>query len=215
MKFLQFFLLWGTILLACLDLYSDSRSGSADPFGSESNPDPNKHSCEVCSPFNFLKGTYPWLHQAYPSLSANEIPSMATSTWRSNTPPWCTVHVYLSNLTTWKNKILHCVNYVHAAVILFNVYGVKRINKNSFFPSFFLTREACRPCVGPWVWGTRTCSGCAEPTSSPGCTASDLLSQSYHQHTQCTASQNDHSIHRMRSGSDPDFLATFLLVLWM
>jgi hypothetical protein len=37
----------------------------------------------------------------------------------------------------WMNQLFHCVNYVHAAVISLNVYSVKRINKNSFFLSFF------------------------------------------------------------------------------
>jgi hypothetical protein len=35
------------------------------------------------------------------------------------------------------NQLFHCVNYVHAAVISLNVYSFKRINKNSFFLSFF------------------------------------------------------------------------------
>ncbi len=70
---------------------------------------------------------------------------MATST--HGYPPWCTVHVYL---TTWKNKIHHCVNYLHAAVILFNVYSVKRINK---ILSFFLSYSPVRPAAPVWAPG--------------------------------------------------------------
>jgi hypothetical protein len=36
----------------------------------------------------------------------------------------------------WINKILHCVNYVHAAVILSNVYSVKGEIKKYFFLSY-------------------------------------------------------------------------------
>ncbi len=97
----------GTILLACLDLYSDSQSGSgsADPFETGSNRDP-KHSCEACFLSIFLEGTYPWLYQAYPSLSANKIPSMATSThilWLGALTPLHDV-LYMHTLPRGKTK---------------------------------------------------------------------------------------------------------------
>ncbi len=68
-------------------------------------------------------------------------------------------------LTMWMNQLVHCVNYVHAAVISLNVYSVKRINKNSFFLSFFLflfweymfqifgiSSLLCSDCWCPWSW---------------------------------------------------------------
>ncbi len=63
--------------MACLDPNPDS---DPDP-PTHMNPDPDpRHSFEACYLSIFLKVTYPWLYQAYPSLSANKIPSMATST---------------------------------------------------------------------------------------------------------------------------------------